>query len=204
MSDIFTITTLATLFPDASGNISGTFTVPHIAPIPSTNLVRAEFRYFTCCGETRVNTEITHKVPATAPLQISPFPGITVSPGGSVSFSATGGDGNYTFSILVNASGGSFTRDPDPPTVEEATQAIIDDVGVLVTAGTLTEKDGKKLTKILNKSLNNLEKGKPAKAVKELNKFVKRVNKLIKNGKLSQTDGQPLTDAANAVIDRLP
>ena len=54
-----------------------------------------------------------------------------------------------------------------------------------------------------NKLCNDLEKGKPAKAAKELHKFVKKVNKLIKNGKLSQTDGQSLIDAANAVINQL-
>jgi len=56
-----TSNTVATLTPDASGNVSGSFKVPLSASIPSTNSVRAEF---TIPGTTTtVTTATTHEVP---------------------------------------------------------------------------------------------------------------------------------------------
>ena len=96
--------------------------MPLRAQIPSTNPVRAEF--FLFLPPRVVTTATTHSVPATPPLQISPFPGTTVNPGGSVSFSATGGDGNYTFSIVANPSGATLT----PPTPRGMKRTVIDDL----------------------------------------------------------------------------
>ena len=78
-------------------------------------------------------------------------------------------------------------------------EALSDDVDGLV-PDILTEKDSQKLNKSLEKALENSENGKPAKAVKELNKFIKQVNKLVEKGNLPQPEGQSLIDTANAVI----
>ena len=72
-----TTDTVATLTPDASGNINGTFTVPLNAPIPSTNSVVAEFQYTPTGGsETTATTAVTHEIPR-ATVTISPTSGPT-------------------------------------------------------------------------------------------------------------------------------
>jgi len=72
-----TTDTVATLTPDASGNITGTFTVPLNAPIPSTNSVTAEFKYTPTGGtETTATTAVTHEIPR-ATVTISPSSGPT-------------------------------------------------------------------------------------------------------------------------------
>jgi hypothetical protein len=85
----------------------------------------------------------------------------------------------------------------------QATQDLIDDIVALVDDGTLTGKDGKKLTKKLDKVLKNFLKGKPGKALKSIQKFNKDVNKLIDKGKLLRPGGQSLIDAANGAITSL-
>jgi len=54
-----TARTVATLTPDASGNLNGTFIVPLDAGIPSTNSVRAEYTF----DSTTVTTATSHDVP---------------------------------------------------------------------------------------------------------------------------------------------
>jgi hypothetical protein len=57
--------TVATLTPDASGNVAGRFTVPLNAPIPSTNSVTAEFKYTPTGGSetTATTAAVTHQIP---------------------------------------------------------------------------------------------------------------------------------------------
>jgi hypothetical protein len=72
-----TTDTVATLTPDSSGNITGSFTVPLNAPIPSTNSVTAEFKYTPTDGsETTATTAVTHEIPR-ATVTISPASGPT-------------------------------------------------------------------------------------------------------------------------------
>jgi len=116
-----TTNTVATLTPDASGNISGTFTVPLSATIPSTNSVRSQF---TIPGtSTTVTTATTHEIPK-ADMSMSATSGpsgtnITVTGSGFKAHStvstlelggidvrpapvpATGDDGSFTATILV-------------------------------------------------------------------------------------------------------
>ena len=77
----------------------------------------------------------------------------------------------------------------------------IDNVQELKGSGDLTAKDAKKLVKRLNKAQHKLEDGKPDKAIKELHKFIKDVNKWIKKEKLSEESGQELIELANIAID---
>ena len=72
-----TAQTVATLTPDASGNITGTFSVPLNTGIPSTNSVTAEFDYTPTGGAQNTNvTGVTHKVPK-ATVTIDPDSGPT-------------------------------------------------------------------------------------------------------------------------------
>jgi hypothetical protein len=75
---------VATLTPDASGNIRGSFTVPLDAAIPSTNSVRAEFTIPDTT--TIVTTSAVHDVPK-AEIVVSPSSGPS---GTTVSVKATG------------------------------------------------------------------------------------------------------------------
>ncbi|HEX9846703.1 MAG TPA: Calx-beta domain-containing protein [Candidatus Nitrosotenuis sp.] len=81
--------------------------------------------------------------------------------------------------------------------------SLIADVQSLVSDDTLDEKDSKKIIKELENSLKDLEKGN-IKACKDVSKFVKDIDQLIKKGKLSQADAQPLLDEANALLGSCP
>jgi len=84
-------------------------------------------------------------------------------------------------------------------TPQEDIQSIIDDVTGLVNDDIVKEKDGKKLTKKLTKAIKDLDEGKTDKAYKDMDKFIKKVNKLVDKNKILQPDGQSLIDAAEAI-----
>jgi hypothetical protein len=103
-----TTDTVATLTPDASGNITGTFTVPLNAPIPSTNSVTAEFKYTPTGGsETTATTAVTHEIPR-ATVTISPTTGPT---GTEVTIT---GEGFKTFSTVSTLDIGDIDVRPAP------------------------------------------------------------------------------------------
>ena len=77
----------------------------------------------------------------------------------------------------------------------EQVQFLISDVKSLVDDNVVSDKDGKKLTKKLTKLIKKLSKEKTDKVCKDMNKFVKEVNKLIDKGKISQGNGQSLIDS---------
>jgi len=104
-----TAQTVATLTPDASGNISGSFTVPLNAGIPSTNSVTAEFSY-TVTGASSATTNVTgvtHEIPR-ATVSISPASGPT---GTSVTIV---GQGFKTYSTLSALELGGIDVRPAP------------------------------------------------------------------------------------------
>jgi len=103
-----TAQTVATLTPDASGNITGTFTVPLNTGIPSTNSVTAEFNYTPTGGAQNTNvTGVTHKVPK-ATVTIEPESG----PTGTVVTIV--GAGFKTFSTLSDLTLGGIDVRPAP------------------------------------------------------------------------------------------
>jgi len=103
-----TTDTVATLTPDSSGNITGTFTVPLNAPIPSTNSVVAEFKYTpTGLTETTASTAVTHEIPR-ATVTISPSSGPT---GTEVTIL---GQGFKTFSTVSTLQIGDIDVRPAP------------------------------------------------------------------------------------------
>jgi hypothetical protein len=114
-----TALTVASLQPDASGNISGTFDVPLTASIPSTNSVRSVFTV----SSTDYTTATTHDVPK-AVMTMDPVSGpsgtmMTVTGSGFKAHSnvttleigsidvrpapvpATGSDGSFSATIMV-------------------------------------------------------------------------------------------------------
>jgi len=104
-----TAQTVATLTPDASGNINGTFTVPLNAGIPSTNSVTAEFSY-TITGAASATTNVTgvsHEIPR-ATVSIDPKSGPT---GTSVTIV---GEGFKTYSTLSELELGGIDVRPAP------------------------------------------------------------------------------------------
>jgi len=103
-----TAQTVATLTPDASGNITGTFTVPLNTGIPSTNSVTAEFDYTPTGGAQNTNvTGVTHKVPK-ATVTIDPDSGPT---GTTVTII---GAGFKTYSTLSDLTLGGIDVRPAP------------------------------------------------------------------------------------------
>jgi hypothetical protein len=94
--------TVTTLNPDSSGNIRGSFIVPLDAGIPSTNSVRAVYRY-----PTPVTTATTHSVPRAV---------ITVEPdSGPIGTTITiTGVGFKTFSSLTELNLGDIDVRPAP------------------------------------------------------------------------------------------
>ena len=103
-----TAQTVATLTPDASGNITGTFTVPLNTGIPSTNSVTAEFNYTPTGGAQNTNvTGVTHKVPK-ATVTIEPDSGPT---GTTVVIT---GAGFKTYSTLSDLTLGGIDVRPAP------------------------------------------------------------------------------------------
>jgi hypothetical protein len=103
-----TAQTVATLTPDAGGNINGTFTVPLNAGIPSTNSVTAEFKYTPTSGsETTSTTATIHEVPR-ATVTIDP----TSGPTGTVV--SIVGEGFKTFSTVSELKIGDIDVRPAP------------------------------------------------------------------------------------------
>jgi hypothetical protein len=104
-----TAQTVATLTPDASGNIGGSFTVPLNAGIPSTNSVTAEFSY-TVTGASSATTNVTgvtHEIPR-ATVSINPKSGPT---GTTVTIV---GEGFKTYSTLSALELGGIDVRPAP------------------------------------------------------------------------------------------
>ena len=100
-----TTNTVATLTPDAAGNISGSFKVPLGASIPSTNSVRA---VFTIPGtSTEITASAVHDVPA-ASITIEPISG---PPGTTISVKA---EGFKTFSTVSSLQLGDLDVRPAP------------------------------------------------------------------------------------------
>ncbi|MCH8301577.1 MAG: acyl-CoA dehydrogenase family protein [Proteobacteria bacterium] len=104
-----TAQTVATLTPDASGNILGTFTVPLNTAIPSTNSVTAEFNYRPTGDSVDIvsTTGSTHRIPR-ATVTIDPSEGPT---GTTVSII---GQGFKTFSTVSALNIGDVDVRPAP------------------------------------------------------------------------------------------
>jgi hypothetical protein len=77
------------------------------------------------------------------------------------------------------------------------------DVQALVNGGALSSSHGQALTNKLDSAQKHLEKGNNNAAINKLQEFISQVNDFIANGQLTSADGQPLINAANAIINSL-
>jgi len=143
-----TSNTVATLTPDASGNISGEFKVPLSASIPSTNSVRA---VFTIPGTTtEVTTATTHEVPK-AVMTLSPGSGasgtsITIEGSGfkahsSVSTLELGGIDVKPAPVPATGSDGSFSTTVLVPQLNNGAHTVKATVASTTASGTFTVTD---------------------------------------------------------------
>jgi hypothetical protein len=82
----------------------------------------------------------------------------------------------------------------------QQTAALIDQVNTLVASKALKRSNGRTLTTKLNDAIHGLDKGKTQTGVGKLTGFVKQVNALKEQRKLTTSQAQPLIDAANQAI----
>jgi hypothetical protein len=112
-----------------------------------------------------------------------------------------------SFRIGLNGPCGASTQDvvfiTSCPTPVQQTSMLKDNVVALVDAGVLTRRQGRSLTRHLDRALNSLEQDRINAAIRQLQRFINEVNELIAEGSLPSASGQPLIDKATAVIGQL-
>ena len=143
-----TAQTVATLTPDASGNITGSFTVPLTAGIPSTNSVTAEFSYTPTGGSSTTSTTgVTHAIPR-ATVAIDPKEGpsgtvVTITGAGFKTFSTLsalelGGIDVRPAPVPSTDNQGGFTTTVIVPQANTGSQSITATVASTVATDTFT------------------------------------------------------------------
>ncbi len=85
----------------------------------------------------------------------------------------------------------------------EGLAALQDQVTALVTSGDLAAIHAPPLLAKLNNALLAIEDGNATEAMDSLTDFINQLNSHVSTGKLSATDGQPLIDAAEALLQGL-
>jgi sugar lactone lactonase YvrE len=91
----------------------------------------------------------------------------------------------------------------DDVTPEDQIAALSGGVQALVTGGVLLPSQGNSLLTKLDGALGLLTHGNMQGAISKLGDFIKQVTSFIKTGKLTSAQGQPLIDAARALIAEL-
>jgi hypothetical protein len=116
--------------------------------------------------------------------------------------------GEYKVSLVVND--GTVNSAPDEViitviTAQGATQNLIDQVQALIDAGTLNQGQGNGLIAKLEAAIQQLDKSNTTVAINQLQSFINQVYDFIGSTPplLTQTEGQALIDAANAIIAAL-
>jgi hypothetical protein len=110
---------------------------------------------------------------------------------------------NFCGSTFTIEPGGSLSRDPVttvPCTPEEEVALLDDMVTDLEDAGVLNTGNANSLHRQLAHALEKIERGQTHAAIQILMAFVQHVEGLISDGQLTIAEGQPLIDAANALI----
>ena len=127
---------------------------------------------------------------------------------GTISFDPSFTDsGSYSLTVSVTDNGApnlsdseTITLTVNPTNTAQKVQNLAADVQALIDGGGLSQKDGGKLFKRLDKAAEKLAEAKNDKVIKELEKFIKDVDKLSDKGKLDPAAAQALIDAANDAI----
>ncbi|MCI0554306.1 MAG: PKD domain-containing protein, partial [Anaerolineae bacterium] len=152
---------------------------------PSAADVAAGFQYFYDCTD---DDTFEDSDPA-ATSHVCTYPA-------SGSFTAIGRvkdkDGGYT----------DYTVDIVVQTSQEATGSLINQVQALVDAGILNQGQGNGLIAKLEAATQQLDNGNINAAINQLQSFINQVNDFISSTPpiLTAAEGQPLLDAANAII----
>jgi TolB protein len=123
-------------------------------------------------------------------------------------------DGNYEI-YRMNADGSgqsNLTNHPGfdstpswqriPPTPQQAIEALIAQVRALV-PGALNNGQGNALIVKLEAAIRQVDRGNIATAINQLEAFINQVNAYVASGRLTPEQGQPLLDAANAILAAL-
>lgn len=92
---------------------------------------------------------------------------------------------------------------PLDQTPRQKIEALITSVNSLVTAGKLKSAQGRVLTGTLAIAIRNLDQGKTKLAVLLVKGFIVEVKLLVRLKRLANADGQPLIDAAEAIVAEL-
>jgi hypothetical protein len=101
------------------------------------------------------------------------------------------------------ASGGPISKPVQPLTPVEHVKALQDTLDEFVANGNLKESHAKPLFIKLETAIQSIESGQEKMAIKNLQFVFKKVNGLVKNGRLSADDGQVLIDKVTALIEEL-
>ena len=102
-----------------------------------------------------------------------------------------------TIPVAFRPSGIAFTFGPID--IEDLTDAVRD----LVTAGILNQGQGNSLISKLEVAREELDKGNDIAAMNLLLAFINQVQAFVNTGRLTEFEGQPLIDAANAIVAQI-
>lgn len=148
--------------------------------------------------------------PLTAVVVIGPGNGLlALGPDGSFTYSpAAGFSGMDVFTYRTQDAFGGVSAEavvtievtPSPDTQLED---IEDEVAGLVGAGTLGSGNGNALRAKLESARASLADGDCDSARNKIGAFINQVSALVGTGRLTETEGQSLIDAANAVVEDL-
>ena len=144
---------------------------------------------------------------------ISPF-GIAITPDGATAYVANAGSKNVSvidlatntvvgLPIPVGSGPRAIAITPPSTPQEQIAFFLIDPVNALVAAGVLNQGQGSGLLRKLDAAGQALDRGNATAAINQLQAFINQVEAFINAGTLSPAEGQPLIDAAQAIIDAL-
>lgn len=112
-----------------------------------------------------------------------------------------------TFRVVLNGPCGMSTRNVQFSTVcgtpSEQLAALRDHIAAFVTSGVLTAKQGKSLTKRLDKARIRIESDNKGAGIDQLRLFIEVVEGLLDAGGLSESQANSLLGRANALISQL-
>jgi len=119
--------------------------------------------------------------------------------------------GEYVLSLVVNDGTDDSLPDyititvtePTSQTPQEMIGDLIDEIQGYIESGLLTSFQGNRLIALLNRALKSLNNGYTRLTEFRLNRFVNIVSRYINRGKLPETEGQALINAANEIIEAI-
>jgi PKD repeat protein len=111
--------------------------------------------------------------------------------------------GTYTVTVVVRDDDGGLGTGGTSVAVQSPEQAVGDveqAIADLQSSGVLSPPNANNLVASLDAAIAKLSRGDYAGAKSALETFIGKVEGMLKNGRLTAVEGQPLIDAANAII----